>query len=217
MCIPDRPARNGQVGNPHCFAIRQQGLSLIELIMFMIIVSIGVVALLAVFSTTVRKSSDPLIRKQMLAIAESLLEEVQSKPFTYCDPDDANARTATQAVVGAGSTFCATTAQSNNLTQPSTETRTSTTNPFDNVADYGGTTGTTTISPISDVSGNSIAGLTAYSAQISIAATALGSIAAADGNGAPQSLAITVTVTGPGNSNLMLQGFRTRYAPNAVP
>lgn len=211
--VPDRAVRAVRPRPPR----RQRGISLIELIIFIIIVSIGVVALLAVFSTTVRKSSDPLIRKQMLAIAESLLEEVQSKPFTYCDPDDANARTATQAVIGVGSTFCATTAQSNNLTQPSTETRTSTTNPFDNVADYGGTTGTTTISPISDVSGNSIAGLGAYSAQISVAAQALGSIAATDGNGAPQSLAITVTVTGPGNSSLTLQGFRTRYAPNSVP
>ena len=196
---------------------RQHGISLIELIIFIIIVSIGVVALLAVFSTTVRKSSDPLIRKQMLAIAESLLEEVQSKPFTYCDPDDANARTATQAAVGAGPTFCATTAQSDNTTQPNTETRTSTTDPFDNVADYGGTTGTTTIGPISDITGTAVAGLGAYSAQISIAAQALGTIVATDGNGTPQSLAITVTVTGPGNSSLALQGFRTRYAPNAVP
>ncbi len=196
---------------------RQHGISLIELIIFIIIVSIGVVALLAVFSTTVRKSSDPIIRKQMLAIAESLLEEVQSKPFTYCDPDDANARTATQAVVGVGPTFCAATAQSDNKTQPNAETRTNTANPFDNVADYGGTTGTTTISPISDITGSGVAGLGAYSAQISISAQALGTIAALDGNSTPQSLAITVTVTGPGNSSLTLQGFRTRYAPNAVP
>ena len=192
---------------------RQHGISLIELIMFLIIVSLGAVALLSVFTTTVRKSTDPMVRKQMLAIAESLLEEVQSKPFTYCDPDDANARTATRAVVGAGPTLCATSAQSNNLTQPVGETRLT----FDNVADYGGTTGTTTISPISDISGSPIAGLTAYSAQISIAAQALGSIAAADADGTPQSLAITVTVTGPGNNSLALQGYRTRYAPNAVP
>ena len=207
--------RTNAIGSPPRH--RQHGISLIELIIFIIIVSIGVVALLAVFSTTVRKSADPLIRKQMLAIAESLLEEVQSKPFTYCDPDDANARTATQAVVGVGATFCATTAQSDNKTQPNTETRTSTTDPFDNVADYGGTTGTTTISTISDITGSAIAGLGAYSAQISIAAQALGTIAALDGNSTPQSLAITVTVTGPGNSSLTLQGFRTRYAPNAVP
>jgi|KBSMisStaDraftv2_1062788.scaffolds.fasta_scaffold04903_14 MSHA pilin protein MshD len=220
MSTPDPIVRLGGQANVISLSppIRQRGISLVELIMFIIIVSIGVVALLSVFSTTVRKSGDPLVQKQMLAIAESLLEEVQSKPFTFCDPDDANAWTATRAVVGAGPTLCATTAQSNNLTQPLGETRTSTTNPFDNVADYGGTTGTTTISPYSDITGGAaIAGLGAYSAQISVAAQALGSIAATDADGTPQSLAITVTVTGPGNSSLSLQGYRTRYAPNAVP
>ena len=219
MCIPDRSVCPGTRANVTAFIwrARQRGISLIELIMFIIIVSIGVVALLAVFATTSRKSSDPVIQKQMLAIAESLLEEVQSKPFTYCDPDDANATTAAQAVVGAGTALCATSAQSNNLTQPAGETRTNSTNPFDNVADYGGTTGTTTINPISDVTGTAISGLGAYNAQISIAAQALNSIAASDGDGAPQSIVITVRVIGPGNSNLTLEGYRTRYAPNSVP
>lgn len=196
---------------------RQQGISLVELIMFIIIVSIGVVALLAVFSTTSRTSADPMIQKQMLAIAESLLEEVESKPFTFCDPDDANAGTATRAVVGAGTLLCATSAQSDNHTQPAGEARTNLANPFDNVADYGGTTGTTTINPMSDITGAGIVGLGGYSAQISVAAQALGSIAGTDADGTPQSLAITVTVTGPGNRNLTLQGYRTRYAPNAGP
>jgi len=60
-------------------------------------VSIGVAALLLVFNTTLAKSADPMIQKQMLAIAESLLEEVEAKAFTYCDPDDANVTTAPNA------------------------------------------------------------------------------------------------------------------------
>jgi len=219
MSTPDCIVRSRVQANILSFprAVRQHGISLIELIMFIIIVSIGVVALLAVFATTSRKSADPVVQKQMLAIAESLLEEVQSKPFTYCDPDDANATTATRAVVGAGTALCATSAQNNNLTQPAGESRTSPTNPFDNVADYGGTTGSTTVNPISDVTGTAIGGLGAYSAQISIAAQALNSIAAVDADGAPQSLVITVRVNGPGNSTLSLEGYRTRYAPNSVP
>ncbi len=212
MSTPDRAQRPALDG-----AVRQRGLSLLELLMFIIIVSIGVVALLAVFTTTVRKSTDPLIQKQMLAIAESLLEEVQAKPFTYCDPDDANARTSNQAVVGAGTLLCATTAQNNNLTKPAGESRTNAANPFDNVADYGGTTGTITINPISDITGTALAGLAGYSAQISIAAQALGTIAATDADSAPQSLRITVAVTGPGSNSLSLEGYRTRYAPNSVP
>ena len=42
-------------------------------------------------------------------------------------------------------------------------------------------------------------------------------IAAADGNGAPQVLLITVTVTTSGGDSVSVSGYRTRYAPNALP
>ena len=201
MSIPDRIGRTvrSAQATPARQRRRQQGISLVELIMFIIIVSIGVAALLAVFTTTVRKSADPVIQKQMLAIAESLLEEVEAKPFTYCDPIDANATTATSA---AG---CATTAEA--MGPEAGESRTSTTQPFDNVNDYGPSL---TVSPITDVTGAAVAGLGAYSATIAVSAVALGTVPATD------SLQITVTVTGPGNNSLVLQGYRTRYAPNAI-
>ncbi|MBI3529786.1 MAG: type II secretion system protein [Betaproteobacteria bacterium] len=168
------------------------------MIMFIIIVSIGVVALLVVFSTTSRKSADPMIQKQMLAIAEALLEEVESQPFTYCDPTDPNARTAASA---AGCTLPETPGP-----EPG-QTRTSASTPFNNVNDYAGLV----ISPITDIAGNAISGLGGYAATITVAASALNGIAATD------ALQITVTVTGPGNKSLTLQGHRTQYAPNAVP
>lgn len=201
MSTPDRVARSAiqaQATSSHR-AVRQGGLSLLELILFIIIVGVGVAGLLLVFSTTMAKSTDPMIQKQMLAIAEALLEEVESKPFTYCDPDDANAASAASA---AG---CATTAEA--MGPEAGESRTSSTTPFDNVNDYGASL---TISPITDVAGNAVAGLGAYSATIAVAAAALGTVPATD------SLQITVTVTGPGNNSLVLQGYRTRYAPNAI-
>ena len=201
MSTPDRAARPASRAYATSLVrtVRQQGISLIEMIMFIIIVSIGVVALLSVFSTTARKSADPMIQKQMLAIAEALLEEVESKPFTYCDPDDANATTASSA---AG---CATLPEA--MGPEGGETRSGATS-FDNVNDYGPSL---VISPITDVAGNAISGLGGYSATIAVAASALNGIAATD------ALQITVTVTGPGNKSLALQGHRTRYAPNAVP
>ena len=42
-------------------------------------------------------------------------------------------------------------------------------------------------------------------------------IAALDGNGRPQVLLVTVTVTAPGGDSISLSGYRARYAPNAVP
>jgi MSHA pilin protein MshD len=56
---------------------RQRGISLIELIMFIVIVSVGVAGILVVMNQVMRDSADPLLRKQALAIAESMLEEIQ--------------------------------------------------------------------------------------------------------------------------------------------
>ena len=207
MCIEAR-------GMSRTLPRSQAGLSLVELIMFIVIVSVGIAGVLSVLNLTAQKSADPQVRKQMLAIAESLLEEVSLKSFTYCDPNDANAGTATRAVVGAGTTFCATSAQSDNHTQPAGESRTDTTNPFDNVADYGGTTGTTTINPISDITGVANPALAGYSAQISVSGQAFGGVAATDADNTPQSLLVTVTVSRGGDS-LSLSGYRLRYAPTA--
>ena len=60
---------------------KQCGVSLIELIMFIVIVSVALTGILAVMNVTTRGSADPLVRKQALAVAESLLEEVELQDF----------------------------------------------------------------------------------------------------------------------------------------
>lgn len=59
----------------------QQGFTLIELIIFIVVVGIGVAGILSVYTTTIRNSADPLVRKQAMAIAESLMEEITAKEF----------------------------------------------------------------------------------------------------------------------------------------
>ena len=81
--------------------IRERGLTLIEIIVFIVVVGIALTAILLVMNGSAARSSDPLVRKQALAIAEGLLEEVQSMPFTYCDADDAHVASAEQATVNA--------------------------------------------------------------------------------------------------------------------
>lgn len=182
---------------------RQRGASLIELIMFIIIISVAVVGVLLVMNLTTAHSADPLVRKQALAIAESLLEEIELMPFTYCDPDDANAASAVNAA------DCTPGLSQNVITGPTpgTETRYAAA-PFDNVADYSAFN----MSPILDITGNGV-GLASYTANVAIARTGVALLGAAD----DAALRITVTVTGPGNTTVVLDGYRTRYAPNNLP
>lgn len=111
--------------------MRQRGISLVELIMFIVIVSVALAGILLVMNQVTGHSADTLIRKQALAIAESLLEEVELMPFTFCDPNDASAVSATST---AG---CANSQDVITGPTPGTETRYSAADPFDNVADYG--------------------------------------------------------------------------------
>ncbi|NCP53614.1 MAG: pilus assembly protein MshD [Comamonadaceae bacterium CG_4_9_14_0_8_um_filter_60_18] len=69
--------------------IRQRGFTLIELIIFIVVVSAGLAGILSVMNTTVKSSADPMIRKQSIAIAESVLEEIMLQ--NYNDPDGTNA------------------------------------------------------------------------------------------------------------------------------
>jgi hypothetical protein len=97
------------------------------------------------------------------------------------------------------------------------ETRYSITQPFDNVNDYHGFDSNTAVpSGIRDIDGTLIAGLDGYRVTVSVAGQPLGGIVN-DINGDPQSLLVTVTVTGPGNTTVVLSGYRSRYAPNALP
>ncbi len=59
----------------------QRGVSLIELIIFIVIIGIALAALVAVINQVVRFSADPLVHKQALASAESLLEEIELQDF----------------------------------------------------------------------------------------------------------------------------------------
>lgn len=185
-----------------------RGVTLIELVVFIVIVGVAMAGLFAAFNTITAASADPQVRKQALAIAESLMEEVQLMPFTFCDPDDANAAIATNATLGVGG--CATLSEDVTMGAEGAETRYSPTSRFDNVSDYHNAP----IGPgIRDIEGNGILGLEAYSATITItrAGTALG--LAAD----EEALKISILVTAPSGVSMTLEGYRMRYAPTTLP
>ncbi|MBI3284301.1 MAG: type II secretion system protein [Burkholderiales bacterium] len=176
----------------------QAGISLVELIMFIVIVSIAVAGILSVMNVTSRASADPMQRKQAVAVAESLLEEIELQSLTFCDPDDVNARNALSTA------DCATV---QGLGRTAGETRSAEPR-FDNVGDYHGFS----MSGIRDLQDTAIAGLESYTASVNIVEDG-----ASFGLAAADALRIDVHVVAGTATDITLSGYRFRYAPRAVP
>jgi MSHA pilin protein MshD len=171
MCAaPDRP-------------LLQRGTTLVEVIIFVLIVSIAVVSVASSLSLAVRQSGDPLVRRQTLAIAESLIQEIDSVPYAQNEPYSPYANDA----IGA----------------EANETRSGSILPFDNPNDYSGYSETGIVAP----DGSAISGLGTYSASVVATQQAMGNVPASDG------LLVVVTATGPDGQPVTLTTFRAMYAP----
>lgn len=164
---------------------RVRGFTFIELIIFMVVVSVGIVGILSVLNITAQHSADPVYPKQALAIAEALMEEVQAKDFSP-PPSDFDPAANPPALADRQS--------------------------FDEVADFNNY-GAVSLGPvvlhvgIFDITGTAIASLSGYRALVTIAA------AGADLNDivANEHRVITVTVTDPGGTAHTLTGYRLSY------
>lgn len=197
-----------------CTRRLQRGVTLIELIVFIVIVSVALVGVLTVLNFAASRSADPMVRKQMLAIAEALMDEVQSQPYTWCDPDDRSATTATSATLDATATdpvqcWDAVEALGVETVGGNTDARLSATSPFDNVSDYNGLTTTT------GVTGTAMP--TGYSARITVAQAALDTVPLADGLLISVTVCHAFTCPSAGADSLLLEAYRTRHSPNSLP
>jgi MSHA pilin protein MshD len=56
--------------------VRSKGFTLVEIVVLIVVVAAALVGVLLVFQNTVRGSADPQVRKQALAIAEAMLDEI---------------------------------------------------------------------------------------------------------------------------------------------
>jgi MSHA pilin protein MshD len=71
----------------------QRGFTMIELIIFIVVVGVGMAGILSVMNTAVKSSADPMLRKQSIAIAESMLEEILLKDYNNALGAQAASRT----------------------------------------------------------------------------------------------------------------------------
>ncbi len=129
---------------------RDDGFTLIELVVTLVVLGIAATALLSVFTSTVRGSADPVIQQQATTIAEAYVEEILLQAFA--DPTDPEQ--------GAAST------EAGEISRAL----------FDDVQDYNhlGTT------QVRDQNDNPIAALAAYSVTVSVTGAALNTVPAAD-------------------------------------
>jgi len=188
----------------HTLRRREAGVTMIELIVFIMVIGIAVIALLGVLSLTTSNSADPLRRKQALMIAESLLEEVQLAKFTFCQPTDNNVETALNA---AGCT--------NGLAE--NWGAEGTTRPHDNINDYA-TVANQPAAAFNNannvlVDTNGTAMPAGYAATVTITPQTLEGVGTAGASADTEVLRIRVTVSYD-KDQIVLDGFRMRYAPN---
>ena len=167
---------------------KQLGFTLIEVIIFIVVVGAGLAGILSVMNTVVKSSADPLITKQTVAIAESMLEEILAKE--YCDPDTATLSPTAPPVCPAVR-IAADKEASRAL--------------YDDVDDY---VGYTTTGGIVDLTGATVTGLTNYNIKsVTVAVTSAAQNTALNAIGAKR---VAVTVTGP-QGDITLTGYRSNY------
>lgn len=185
---------------------RQRGVTMIELVMFIVIIGVALAGLLQVLNFTTKTSADPLRQKQALMIAEGLLEEVRLSAFTYCEPTDAKVATAASAAE-------CTVKESFGLAAGANAAR-----PYGNINDYVDAAATAKAAfndadgKLVDAHGNKI-DVDGYTAQVTIRPALLNGIGAMGSSADTDVLRITVEVSYDGQT-LALDGYRTRYAPN---
>jgi MSHA pilin protein MshD len=184
---------------------RQRGVTLVELVMFIVIVAIALAGIIGVMRMTTAHSADPLRRKQALMIAEGLLEEVRSAAFTICDPESPNADTALAAA------DCNIPEAWGQATPEPVNPR-----PFDNVNDYVPAANVDTAAfdtggVLSNAAGAPL-GVQGYTARVNIAPVQLFGVGAAGVAADANVLRIRVTVAFDAGQSVVLDGYRVRYA-----
>ena len=67
--------------------LKKKGFTLIEIILFIVVFTLGVVGLLTLFFNTLGRTSDPVVRDRGIQVAQSVMEEIFSKKWDENTPN----------------------------------------------------------------------------------------------------------------------------------
>ena len=170
----------------------QSGTSLIEVVIAIVVLSVGLTGLFAALNANIGQSADPAVRVQANAVAQSYLEEIMLKPF--CDPDLSDDCPATCTVADPPlCSYASCSAAEGSRAQ------------FDDVCDYNGLAD----NAAHDQFGAPVPGLGAYNVGVTIQDDAV----SFGGLGKNEVVRIDVTVNHATfqGMNVMLSGYKTNY------
>lgn len=169
-----------------CNKQRSSGFTLVEMIIAITVISMGLAGVLVALNENIRTSADPMLRKQMLSIAEGVLEEILLKPYEIAGTAPVNGLANCNVVAG---------------TLVPAAVRAS----FNDVRDYAGYS----TQGICDMEGVAVDSLRGYDLRVTIDPAAVlsdGVTAVAGG----QAIRVQVQLTH-GAETLSLVGWRTNY------
>lgn len=197
---------------------RQSGVSLVELIIFIVVVSTALAGVLSMLNIGVTHSADPMVRKQMLTIAEGLLDEIEQMPFSACDPvTNTNPTAVTTAQ-------CSPVSSVQQFGYPTLGA--SPRSNFNNLGNYCSNAGPSaaTCSPLTlgssstampDLTGSTAGAPTGYWATITLTPESLWG-ASSNGTAATMNVLRVKVVVNLGSDSLTLETYRTRWSPAPV-
>ena len=151
----------------------QAGVTLVELVISMVIISIALVAVLSSFGALVSSSADPLWRNKSLKLAQLYLDEILARAYDEATPLGGVPPVASPSCSGLGP----------DGTGPSAETRAT----YDDVDDYNGVDDSPPVSLIGAID----ASYNSYRVQVTVSCN--GSAVAASGNSHAKKILVQVT------------------------
>ena len=162
---------------------KQKGMTLVEMVISIVLISIAMTAMLTAFSTSMGRSADPLWKNKSLKLGQAYLDEILSKKY------DAN--TPLGGIPAATSISC-------NVAGPGGGGRET----YDDVDDYNGLSD----KPPKLVTNSSMTGYDDYTVEVSVVCAGT-DVGVSNDN----AKLITVTVVPPNNSSMPFSAYRGNF------